>query len=48
MSFLDVFFGGVFWYFLPGYLFQALSYFNWVCWIAPDNIPLNVRDLLAH
>jgi OPT family oligopeptide transporter len=29
------------WYFLPGYLFQALSYFSWVCWIAPNNIPVN-------
>ncbi|TDL22377.1 small oligopeptide transporter [Rickenella mellea] len=25
-------------YFLPGYLFQALSYFSWVCWIAPQNV----------
>ncbi|KAJ2936791.1 hypothetical protein H1R20_g315, partial [Candolleomyces eurysporus] len=29
------------WYFVPGYLFQALSVFNWVCWIAPNNIVLN-------
>ena len=29
------------WYFVPGYLFQALSYFSWVCWIAPDNIVVN-------
>ncbi|KAH8078033.1 OPT oligopeptide transporter [Cristinia sonorae] len=29
------------WYIFPSYLFQALSYFNWVCWIAPDNIPVN-------
>ena len=26
------------WYFVPGYLFQALSVFSWVCWIAPNNI----------
>jgi hypothetical protein len=26
---------------LPGYLFTALSYFSWVCWIAPDNVPVN-------
>ncbi|EGO19602.1 hypothetical protein SERLADRAFT_453552 [Serpula lacrymans var. lacrymans S7.9] len=25
------------WYFFPGYLFQALSYFSWVTWIAPEN-----------
>lgn len=29
------------WYFLPGYLFTALSVFNWVCWIAPNNIVVN-------
>jgi OPT family small oligopeptide transporter len=28
------------WYFVPGYLFQALSYFSWVTWIAPDNVPV--------
>ncbi|KAH7910423.1 OPT oligopeptide transporter protein-domain-containing protein [Hygrophoropsis aurantiaca] len=32
---------GVIWYFVPGYLFQAVSYFSWVCWIAPDNIIVN-------
>ncbi|KAJ7498737.1 OPT oligopeptide transporter [Mycena latifolia] len=29
------------WYLLPGYLFTALSYFSWVCWIAPNNIVVN-------
>lgn len=29
------------WYFVPGYLFQALSTFTWVCWIAPNNIVVN-------
>ena len=33
--------GSLSWYFLPGYLFQALSYFSWVCWIAPENIVVN-------
>lgn len=32
---------GVIWYFFPGYLFTALSYFSWVCWIAPNNIKVN-------
>ncbi|KIJ19317.1 hypothetical protein PAXINDRAFT_174878 [Paxillus involutus ATCC 200175] len=32
---------GVCWYFVPGYLFVALSYFSWVCWIAPKNIVVN-------
>lgn len=29
------------WYFFPGYLFTALSVFNWVCWIAPNNVTVN-------
>lgn len=24
-----------------GYLFTGLSIFNWICWIAPNNIVLN-------
>ncbi|KAJ6568446.1 OPT oligopeptide transporter protein-domain-containing protein [Mycena sp. CBHHK59/15] len=44
--FLLAFFGTAIWYFVPGYLFQALS---WVidhlaipaCWIAPENIIVN-------
>ncbi|KAN0078386.1 OPT oligopeptide transporter domain containing protein [Tylopilus felleus] len=39
--FVYVWLGGLFWYFLPGYLFQALSYFTWVCWIVPDNVVVN-------
>ncbi|KAF8182153.1 OPT oligopeptide transporter [Mycena galopus ATCC 62051] len=30
------------WYWFPGYLFTALSVFNWICWIAPNNVKLNV------
>ncbi|KAH8823463.1 small oligopeptide transporter, partial [Flagelloscypha sp. PMI_526] len=29
------------WYFIPGYLFQALSMFTWACWIAPNNKTVN-------
>lgn len=29
------------WYLLPGYLFQALSMFSWVCWIVPNNVVVN-------
>ncbi|TEB27919.1 small oligopeptide transporter [Coprinellus micaceus] len=29
------------WCLLPGYLFQALSVFTWVCWAAPNNIKIN-------
>lgn len=39
--FLYAWLAGVVWYFFPGYLFQALSYFSWVCWIAPNNIVVN-------
>lgn len=39
--FLYAFFGSFFWYFIPGYLFQALSVFSWVCWIAPNNRIVN-------
>ncbi|CAK5279804.1 unnamed protein product [Mycena citricolor] len=34
-------FAGMFVYFwFPNYIFQALSYFNWMTWIAPDNVDL--------
>ncbi|KAJ5127357.1 OPT oligopeptide transporter [Penicillium atrosanguineum] len=34
-------FGAMFvWYWFPGYLFQATSYFNWMTWIAPENVTL--------
>lgn len=28
-------------YWFPGFIFKALSYFNWVCWIAPNNTVVN-------
>ena len=34
--------GSFVWYWVPGYLFTGLSMFNWVCWIAPKNIVINV------
>ncbi|THH02009.1 hypothetical protein EW026_g784 [Hermanssonia centrifuga] len=39
--FLYVFICSTCWYFFPGFLFGALSYFSWVCWIAPNNIVVN-------
>ncbi|KAL7278032.1 small oligopeptide transporter [Trametes coccinea BRFM310] len=39
--FAYAFLGSLCWYFVPGYIFQALSYFNWVCWIAPNNVVVN-------
>lgn len=29
------------WYWLPGLMFTGLSYFTWICWIAPRNIVVN-------
>jgi OPT family oligopeptide transporter len=29
------------WYWFPGYIFTGLSMFNWVCWIAPNNLTVN-------
>ena len=39
--FLFAFLGSAAYYWLPGYLFTALSVFNWVCWITPKNVPVN-------
>ncbi|KAJ7068462.1 OPT oligopeptide transporter [Mycena amicta] len=39
--FYIAFAGSAIWYLLPGYLFTALSYFSWVCWIAPNNNVVN-------
>jgi len=39
--FTYAFIGAFVWYWVPGYLFTALSVFNWVCWIAPNNIIVN-------
>jgi hypothetical protein len=41
-KFFCVILGSSFIYFwLPGYLFTALSVFNWVCWIVPNNTVVN-------
>ncbi|KAK0547256.1 hypothetical protein OC846_003273 [Tilletia horrida] len=39
--FLYAFIGAFCWHWFPGYIFTALSTFNWACWIAPDNVKLN-------
>ena len=36
--FLWVWAAGIAWYFLPGLLFPALSYFNVITWFAPRNV----------
>ncbi|KAF5355190.1 hypothetical protein D9756_005674 [Leucocoprinus leucothites] len=39
--FMIVMIATFFFFFLPGYLFEALSVFSFVCWAAPDNVPVN-------
>jgi hypothetical protein len=34
-------FGSFVWFWVPSYLFTALSIFNWVCWLAPTNVTIN-------
>lgn len=29
------------WYWFPGLIFVGLSYFTWICWIAPNNVVVN-------
>ncbi|KZT68237.1 small oligopeptide transporter [Daedalea quercina L-15889] len=36
-----VFLASFSWYWFPDYIFQAMSYFNWVCWIVPNNVVIN-------
>ncbi|KAI0849872.1 small oligopeptide transporter [Daldinia vernicosa] len=39
--FLYVAIGGFVWYWFPGWIFQGLSYFTFVCWAAPKNVVVN-------
>ncbi|GAA5917002.1 hypothetical protein JCM6882_001299 [Rhodosporidiobolus microsporus] len=39
--FIYVISGAFIWYWIPGYLFVALSAFSWVCWIKPNNVVVN-------
>ncbi|QEU63101.1 hypothetical protein KDRO_F10430 [Kluyveromyces lactis] len=39
--FFLVFIIGFVYYWFPGFIFQALSYFAWVTWIRPDNVIIN-------
>ncbi|PTB40311.1 uncharacterized protein TrAFT101_004639 [Trichoderma asperellum] len=42
-KFFFIFFGGMFIYFwLPDFIFPALSYFAWMTWISPNNFNLNI------
>jgi hypothetical protein len=33
--------GSFLWYWVPGYLFTALSTFSFICWAAPNNVVVN-------
>ncbi|KAH8078046.1 OPT oligopeptide transporter [Cristinia sonorae] len=46
--FLYTFIASALWYIVPGYLFSALGYFSWVCWIAPNNIVVNQLFGVGH
>ncbi|CAK7271076.1 hypothetical protein SEPCBS119000_004415 [Sporothrix epigloea] len=39
--FLMVFGAGFIWYWFPGWIFQGLSWFCWITWIAPQNKVVN-------
>ncbi len=39
--FVYVFIAAFFFYWLPGYLFTALSAFSFICWAAPNNVVVN-------
>jgi hypothetical protein len=48
--FLLVWLGAFAWYFLPGLLMPALSYFNVITWFAPENVVVAnlVSDHVIH
>ncbi|KAL1405976.1 hypothetical protein Q8F55_007658 [Vanrija albida] len=39
-TFLIIFVCSFLYFFFPSFIFQALSYFSWMTWIAPNNAPL--------
>lgn len=39
--FLYVLVGSFAWYWFPGFIFTALSYFTFICWIKPHNVVVN-------
>ncbi|KAI1867619.1 hypothetical protein JX265_007421 [Neoarthrinium moseri] len=39
--FMVVGLGAFVWYWFPGLIWTGLSYFTWICWIAPDNLVVN-------
>ncbi|KZT27098.1 oligopeptide transporter [Neolentinus lepideus HHB14362 ss-1] len=39
--FMYILAGAFLFFFLPGFLFTGLSVFSWLCWILPNNVPVN-------
>ncbi|KAH8157022.1 hypothetical protein CIB48_g11227 [Xylaria polymorpha] len=39
--FLYIMGGSFIWYFFPGWIFQGLSYFNFLCWALPNSVIVN-------
>ncbi|CAI5756110.1 unnamed protein product [Candida verbasci] len=39
--FLIAFIGSFVYYWFPGYIFSALSYFSWITWIKPNSVTIN-------
>ncbi|KAI0051360.1 OPT oligopeptide transporter [Auriscalpium vulgare] len=46
--FAYAFFGYGIYQILPGYLFQALSVFSWICWIKPNDVTVNTLFGTQH
>lgn len=44
--FVAVWAGAFLWYFVPGLLMPALSYFNVITWLAPKNVVIS--NLVRH
>ncbi|KEY70549.1 hypothetical protein S7711_02705 [Stachybotrys chartarum IBT 7711] len=43
IKFFYIMFGAMFiWFWFPNYIFKALSRFNWLSWIDPDSLNLNI------
>ncbi|KAI0379172.1 small oligopeptide transporter [Hypomontagnella monticulosa] len=39
--FIYIMLGAFIWYWFPGWIFQGLSYFTFICWAAPKNVVVN-------
>jgi OPT oligopeptide transporter protein len=46
--FFIILLSSILWYFIPGYMFPALSTFAFITWIKPDNILINQLFGMTH